>query len=157
MPAPAPAAARAAEAPPETLENTGEADIAALRSAAVAALAATKGQSSASEQLEEAAWTLNGTALEIQTTLSKTMLPVVINAEAERILKAVLRNSGAGQLQVMLLPGAPAANGGTRAKSPRPAAAGSAAELAEKHPLVQEAKRLFSAEISNVVDLRDKG
>ncbi len=31
-----------------------------------------------------------------------------------------------------------------------------AAELAEKHPMVQEAKRLFSAEISNVIDLRDK-
>jgi len=30
------------------------------------------------------------------------------------------------------------------------------AEMAEKHPMVQEARRLFSAEISNVIDLREK-
>ena len=36
------------------------------------------------------------------------------------------------------------------------ATAGSAAELAQKHPLVQQAMRLFSAEISNVIDLRGK-
>jgi hypothetical protein len=28
--------------------------------------------------------------------------------------------------------------------------------MAEKHPMVQEARRLFEAEISNVIDLRDK-
>ncbi len=141
---------------PETPATTASHDIAALQAAAVAALAATKGQSSASEQLEDATWTLNGNTVEIQTTLSKTMLPVVINTEADRILKTTLRNSGAAQLEVKLLPGAPAANGAAKPKTPRAAAAGSAAELAEKHPLVQEAKRLFSAEISNVIDLRDK-
>jgi hypothetical protein len=30
------------------------------------------------------------------------------------------------------------------------------AEMAEKHPMVQEARRLFSADISNVIDLREK-
>lgn len=131
-------------------------DIASLQTAVVSALVSTKGQSSASEQLEDARWSLNGNTLEIQTDLSKTLLPVVINAEADRLLKATLRTHGVGHLQVKLLPVTPASNSNGAAKKPRPAASGSAAELAERHPLVQEAKRLFAAEISNVVDLRGK-
>jgi hypothetical protein len=41
-------------------------------------------------------------------------------------------------------------------KATRVALSGSAAELANKHPLVQQAIELFSAEISNIIDLRDK-
>jgi DNA polymerase-3 subunit gamma/tau len=41
-------------------------------------------------------------------------------------------------------------------KPNRPAASGSAAELAERHPMVQEAKRIFATELSNVIDLRNK-
>jgi DNA polymerase-3 subunit gamma/tau len=81
------------------------------------------------------------------------MLPVVVNAEAERILKATLRDHNPA-LKLVLLPGAPAAS--VAPKKPRAALSGSAAELAEKHPIVQQAKRLFSAEISNIIDLRDK-
>ena len=99
---------------------------------------------------------MRGDVLEIQTTVSKTMLPVVINAEAERTLRATLRDLGPAGLGVKLLPGSPASNGNGSAPKTRSAASGSAAELAEKHPMVQEAKRLFSAEISNVVDLRGK-
>lgn len=128
-------------------------DAAPLQTAVVKALLNTKGQTSAAEQLEDAIWSLQGSTLEIQTTLSKRMLPVVINAEADRILKATLRDLGAGPLQVKLLPGE-ALSGNATPKKPRAAAAGSAAELAEKHPLVQEAKRLFAAELSNVIDLR---
>ena len=120
----------------------------------VAALSATKGQTSAAEQLEDASWRLNGDLIEIQTTLSKTMLPVIVNAEADRILKATLRGLGQIGLTVKLLPGTPASNSNGASRKSRPAASGSAAELAERHPLVQEAKRLFSAEISNVIDLR---
>ena len=130
--------------------------IAALQTAVVAALSATKGQTSAAEQLEEARWTRRDDVLEIQTTLSKTMLPVVVNVEADRILKATLRSLGHAGLTLKLLPGTPASNGNGTSRKSRPAASGSAAELAEKHPLVQEAKRLFSAEISNVIDLRGK-
>ena len=81
------------------------------------------------------------------------MLPVVVNADAERIIKTTLLGLSSSPLQLRLLPGAPASNG-AQPKKPRAAAAGSAAELAEKHPLVQEARRLFSADISNVIDLR---
>jgi DNA polymerase III subunit gamma/tau len=125
-----------------------------LQSGLVSALAAVKGQQSASEQIEESTLKLNGNTLEIHTTLSKTMLPVVLNADAEKIMKAALREANAGALTVKLLPGTPAANAAP--KKPRAAASGSVAEMAEKHPMVQEARRLFSAEISNVIDLREK-
>jgi DNA polymerase-3 subunit gamma/tau len=127
-------------------------DLESLQAAFVSALAAVKGQQSASEQLEESTFKLNGNTLEIHTTLSKTMLPVILNADAERTLKAALREANVGSLTLKLIPGAPAAVAGP--KKPRQAASGSVAELAEKHPMVQEARRLFSAEISNVIDLR---
>ena len=148
LPAPAdsPSSSNASTAP----------DLAALQASVVAALTATKGQTSAAEQLEDATWTLQGNIVEIQTTVSKTMLPIVINAEADRILKATLRDRATAGLTAKLLPGTPAANGNGAAKKTRPAASGSAAELAANHPRVQEAKRLFSAEISNVIDLRGK-
>jgi DNA polymerase-3 subunit gamma/tau len=129
-------------------------DLESLQSALVAALAAVKGQQSASEQIEEATLKLNDNTLEIHTTLSKTMLPVILNADAERTLKTAMRESNAGSIGLKLIPGVPPAVAGV--KKPRAAASGSAAELAEKHPMVQEARRLFSAEISNVIDLRDK-
>jgi DNA polymerase-3 subunit gamma/tau len=128
-------------------------DLELLQSALVSALAAVKGQQSASEQIEESTLKLNGTTLEIHTTLSKTMLPVVLNADAERTMKTVLRDQ-ASALTLKLIHGVPMASAGP--KKPRVAASGSVAEMAEKHPMVQEARRLFSAEISNVIDLREK-
>ncbi len=160
--APAPLASPAANVSPvpETSSKTAAAplsvqDAGALQTAVVRALLNTKGQTSAAEQLEDAIWTLSEGTLQIQTTLSKTMLPVLLNVEADRVIKATLREVHAAPLQVKLLPGA-STNGNGKASKPRVAAAGSAAELAEKHPLVQEAKRLFSAEVSNVIDLRGK-
>jgi DNA polymerase-3 subunit gamma/tau len=132
---------------------TATLDLPALQSAMVAALAAIKGQSSASEQIEESTFALNGDTLEIQTNLSKMMLPVGINADAEKVLAATLRTNNMGIAKLKLIPGVPAAIDAP--KKARVAASGSAAELAEKHPVVQEAKRLFAAEISNIIDLRD--
>jgi DNA polymerase-3 subunit gamma/tau len=130
-------------------------DLSTLQHALAAALAAVKGHQSASEQIEEATVTLEGDTLTIQTSLSKAMLPAVFNADADRILKAAVRSAYPTALKLNLLPGtAPAAS--AVPKRPRPAASGSAAELAERHPLVQQARQLFSAEISNVIDLRDK-
>jgi DNA polymerase III subunit gamma/tau len=129
-------------------------DLDSLHTALITALAAVKGQQSASEQIEESTLKLNGNTLEIHTTLSKTMLPVILNTDAERTMKAALREVYAGTLTLKLIPGAPVANAGP--KKARVAASGSVAEMAEKHPMVQEARRLFSAEISNVIDLREK-
>ncbi len=137
----------------ENITAPTDIDLPILQSAMVAALAAVKGQTSASEQLEDCTLAINGTTLEIQTTLSARMLPVGINAEAEKILLVTLR-AHTPLTKLKLLPGAPAA--ASAPKKPRAALAGSAAELAANHPIVQQAKQLFSAEISNIIDLRDK-
>ena len=81
------------------------------------------------------------------------MLPLLVNADAMNTIKSVLAKHNV-KLRLNLLPG----EAGTVAtpKPKRAAAAGSVNELAEKHPIVQQAKKLFSAEIRNVIDLRDK-
>ena len=122
-------------------------DIAALQHAAVEALTSAKGQQSAADAIDEAVWTSGGTTLRIQTAVSKTMLPVVINAEAEKIVRATLTGTG---LKLIILPGA--ASTAKKARTPR---AGSAQSKANAHPIVQEAQRLFNAEIRSVIDLRE--
>jgi DNA polymerase-3 subunit gamma/tau len=55
-------------------------------------------------------------------------------------------------LKLLLLPGAGAPAAG--AKKPRTASRpGSAQAKAEQHPLVQQARKLFDAEIQTVIDL----
>jgi DNA polymerase-3 subunit gamma/tau len=122
-----------------------------LQSAAIDALIAAKSQTSAADALADATWEIAGEDLNIQTELSKTMLRVVINPEAEKILRAALIQSGQGTLKLNLLPigDKPAAPKKTRA--PR---SGSAQAKALEHPIVQRAQSLFHAEIRNVIDLR---
>ena len=158
-PAPVPEAASGPQLVPAIASIPAEPEPAdlnldALHTALVSALAAVKGQQSASEQIEDSTLKLNGNTLEIHTTLSKTMLPVILNADAERTMKAALREANAGALILKLVPGV--APSSAAPKKARVAASGSVAEMAEKHPMVQEARRLFSAEISNVIDLREK-
>jgi DNA polymerase-3 subunit gamma/tau len=136
-----------------TITAPSDIDLSTLQSAMVAALAPVKNQQSASEQIEDSTLTLAGDTLQIQTNLSKTMLPLGINAEAEKLLLATLRAHNIGATKLRILPGAGIA--ASTPKKPRPALSGSAAELAANHPIVQQAKALFSAEISNIIDLRD--
>ena len=147
------AVATAHAGPQLVVVPTSTVDLAALQSAMVAALVAAKKQQSAADAIEDASFSLGSGSVVLQTTLSKTMLPAVINAEAERILKSVLAQH-APALKLQLLPGTTVAT--PAPKKPRAAVSGSAAELAEKHPVVQQAKRIFAADISNVVDLRNK-
>jgi DNA polymerase-3 subunit gamma/tau len=128
-------------------------DLEALQNAAVDALAATKGQQSASDKLADSTWTATADTLTIQTTVSAAMLPLLINADAQAIIKSVLAQHNI-KLRLNLLPGA--ANTTAAPKPKRAAKAGSVQDLAEKHPIVQQARKLFSAEIRNVIDLRDK-
>ncbi len=129
-------------------------DLYTLQSACVAAVSAIKGQGSAAHTLEEASFALAGDTLEIQTTVSQAMLPIAINPEAERAVKSALRELGAGRLHVKFT--ASRVKASTKPRAPRAAAAGSVEELAAKHPMVQQAQQLFAAEISNIIDLRDK-
>jgi DNA polymerase III subunit gamma/tau len=117
--------------------------------AVVEALAGAK-LGSAADAMADAAWTIAEGEARVQTELSKTMLPIVMNAEAEKIVRGALRD--AGILKLTLLAGAaiPAA-----AKKVRPARSGSAQAKAMEHPMVQQAQKLFDAEIQTVIDLRE--
>ena len=100
--------------------------------------------------MADAVWTIADGEARVQTELSKTMLPVVMNAQAEKIALAAVRAAGIRKLS--LLPGtvAPAAE-----KKPRAARAGSVHAKALEHPMVQQAQKLFEAEIQTVIDLRE--
>ena len=80
------------------------------------------------------------------------MLPLVVNAEAEKILRAALRAVGFDGVRVELLPGKPVQG---EAKRPPRARSGTAQAKAEQHPIVQQAQKLFHAEIRNVIDLTE--
>jgi DNA polymerase-3 subunit gamma/tau len=123
-----------------------------LQRVAVDALLAAKNQATPADALADAEWTVTDNEIRVQTELSKTMLPMVINAEAEKLTKAALRDAGAGALKLILLPGAKNA---ANAKKPRAAKSGSVQAKAMEHPIVQKAQTLFNAEIRNVIDLRD--
>ncbi len=107
------------------------------------------GQSSAADALGDAAWSIVDGDATVQTQLSKTMLPVVINQEAEKLVRNTLRARQVPRLTLL----AGAARASTGAKKPRAAKSGSAQAKAAEHPMVVEAQRLFDAEIQTVIDL----
>ena len=102
----------------------------------------------------EAAWSAADGHLLIKTHISKSVLGMLFTSAAEKITRDTLRGNGAGALKLSILPGEASAN--TAPKKARPARAGSAQARAMEHPMVQQAQRLFNAEVRNIVDLRDK-
>jgi DNA polymerase-3 subunit gamma/tau len=144
-----------AASPVEVVKSavTGSQDAGALQKAVVEALQSAVKQATAADAFDDAEWTIESGELRVQMQVSKAMLPMVVNPEAEKIARAALRESGAGALKLVLLPGSGATV--AAAKKSRAAKVGSAEDLAAKHPVVQEAQRLFNAEIRNVIDLRD--
>ena len=123
-----------------------------LQSAAVEALFATKGQTSAAEELAESICTIASGEFRVQTTRSKQILGTIFRPETEQIIRTALRAKNVTGLKLVLLPGTTASSAG--AKKPRAARAGSAEQKAKEHPTVQAAMKLFNAEISKVFDLR---
>jgi DNA polymerase-3 subunit gamma/tau len=138
---------------PVATAPAGEADgeAAAMQRLAVDALMEAKGQTTAADAIADAEWSIAGDTVTIQTEVSKIMLPTVVNAEAEKIVRTAVVSRTPG-LRVVVLPGAKKA--ASAAKKPRAATSGSAQAKALEHPIVQEAQRLFRAEIRNVIDLR---
>jgi len=122
-----------------------------LQRAAVDALSAVKNQDTAVDALADAKWVIVDQEVRVQTELSKTMLPMVINAEAEKIVRAAVRDAGAGTRKLVLLPGVKRTE---EKKAPAPRS-GSAQAKAMEHPVVQRAQTLFNAELRSVIDLRD--
>ena len=151
------AAALIAEPPPAVVEPASVpfpvavADASALQKQAVDALRNAK-QGSAADALEDSEWTLEGGELRVQTALSPTMLTITINADADKIVRGVVRGAG---LRLMLLAAAVSAKPEAE-KKPRAVRAGSAQSKAMEHPIVQQAQRLFDAEIQTVIDLSGK-
>jgi DNA polymerase-3 subunit gamma/tau len=140
----------AASVPPAQDESIAvDASSMAPQQAVVEALVVAK-LTSAADAMADAVWTIDDGEARVQTELSKTMLPVVMNAEAEKIVRGALRDVGI--LKLTMLPGAAAP---AAAKKARPARSGSAQAKAMEHPMVQQAQRLFNAEIQTVIDLRD--
>jgi DNA polymerase-3 subunit gamma/tau len=134
-------------APPTPITiNAGSAD---PQRAVVEALSAAK-QASAADAMADAVWTITDGEARVQTELSKTMLPVVMNAEAEKIARTALREAGISKLTLLTGTAAPAG-----AKKQRPARTGSIQAKALEHPMVQQAQKLFHAEVQTVIDLRE--
>ncbi|WP_433964782.1 hypothetical protein [Tunturiibacter gelidiferens] len=123
-----------------------------LQRVALDALSTAKNQATSADALADAEWTVTEREIQVQTELSKTMLSMVINAEAEKLIRAALRDAGVGELKLLLLPGV---KNSASAKKPRAAKSGSVQAKALEHPIVQRAQTLFNAEVRNVIDLRD--
>jgi DNA polymerase-3 subunit gamma/tau len=127
-------------------------DLDAASEAACSALEAQK-HTSAAHELADSTWAIAGKDLRIQTAQPASLLPMIFNAEAERIIKSALRANGLGTLKLVILPADPAAAPDKKARAPR---SGSVQARAAEHPLVQQAQKLFNAEIRTVMDLRPK-
>ncbi len=138
---------------PKVERNDSGLDLEALQNAVCDALAA-NGQQSMADQMSEATWSVDAGQLTVQTTVGKAVLGLLFTAAAEKISREALRANGGGALKLTLLPGsATSAAAPKKARAPR---TGSAQARAMEHPMVQQAQRLFHAEVRNVVDLRDK-
>jgi DNA polymerase III subunit gamma/tau len=122
-----------------------------LQQVAVEALAALSNQNTAAEALEDSTWVVEAGEVRVQTGVSKAMLGMVVNPEAEKVVRAALRMAGAGSLKLVLLPGTATAV----EKKQRAPKTGSVQAKALEHPIVQQAQRLFEAEIRTVIDLRE--
>ena len=148
------AEASPAIAPPAPVPSPAAvaADAAALQRQTVDALRAAK-QTSAAEVMEDSEWSLVDGVVRVQTSLSPTMLPITMNAGAEKIARGVIRSAGGAKLT--LLAGA-ATQTPSAPKKPRESKPGSATAKAMEHPMVQQAQRLFDAEIQTVIDLTGK-
>jgi DNA polymerase III subunit gamma/tau len=151
--APIPATAPTPIKQPEPIALAAAAEPAAspvdAQQAVVDALGAAK-QNSAADHMADAVWTVANGEATVQTELSPKMLPVVMNAEAEKITRTALRS--AGILRLTLLPGAATPAAEKKTRTPR---SGSVQAKALEHPMVQQAQKLFHAEIQTVIDLRD--
>jgi len=137
----------------EHSQNTASHSAEELQEIVVRALSELRGQGSAADAISGAEWTVGTDTIRIQTTLSPTMLPIVVNMAAERMVRTVLCEAGGGKMRVELLPGK--ARAGDEVKRPPRASSGSAQAKAEQHPIVQQAQKLFHADIRNVIDLTE--
>jgi len=142
-----------AKAPEPTPASS--ADVEAIRTAVVAALAA-GGHNSAALLLGAGEWKLEGATLRIAVPgITKKMLELTVSAAAEKIIRQELQRMGA-PARFMVTRGESSSVTAETAAGTVVMAAGSVQEAALKHPLVKKAQEIFNAEVRSVVDLRQK-
>ncbi len=134
------------------VERSGVPSAENLQKTAIAALISVKSQETAADTMADAEWMVAEGELRVQTEVSKTMLPMVINPEAEKLIRNALRDAGAGALKLVLLPGEKKAGAEKKARALK---GGSVQARALEHPMVQRAQTLFNAEVRSVIDLRE--
>jgi DNA polymerase III subunit gamma/tau len=128
-------------------------DLDRIRDAVCAALNR-EGHETAANLLHQGAWTLQGNAIQVELAVRKTMLSLMVNADAEAIARKAMRALGATQ-KIAFLPGENG-NGQSTAAPSAPPVSGSAQSAALENPLVRKTQELFHAEIRSVLDLRDR-
>jgi DNA polymerase-3 subunit gamma/tau len=128
-------------------------DLDGMRNAACDALAAA-GHATAATLIGAGTWTETPEAIVVEVAAKKVMLGLTMNADADKIARAAMRPFAGQPLRAVQW--VPSENGSRQKTAARPAPIGSVQAAALDNPLVQQAKQLFSAEVRNVVDLRDK-
>ncbi|HEX4039420.1 MAG TPA: DNA polymerase III subunit gamma/tau [Acidobacteriaceae bacterium] len=127
-------------------------DLDRIREAICAALLR-EGHETAANLIHQGQWTQQGGAIQVELAVRKTMLSLMVNAEAETLARKAMRALGTTQ-KIAFLPGENGSASSTSA--PAPPISGSAQSAALDNPLVRRAQELFHAEIRSVLDLRDK-
>lgn len=116
------------------------------------------GHQTAASLLEAGIWQWNGKEMQVQTALSKVMLDMTYNAEAQRIARESFRRRVPAGYNLNV---APEARGSANTANPNasempPKSVSQRAPQTMDHPLVQHAQELFHAEIRSVVNLREE-
>ncbi len=140
---------------PESVEEArvaGAPSLDALRDQITAALDE-QGHTTAASLLSDGRWRVDEDgAIQVEVGVKKTMLGLMMNGEAWKIVREALRQAGASQkMTVVPGEGIEPANGPARPKS-----RDSIEAVALGNPLVRQAQELFHAEVRSVLDLREK-
>jgi DNA polymerase-3 subunit gamma/tau len=138
--------------PAADLNTSAEIDLDRIRDTISAALDSA-GHNTAAVLLANGKWRENGSGIEVEVGLGKTMLGLTMNAEAEKISREALRSIGVRQ-KLSFKPGEGASK--QESGAPKRPAGGSIQAAALDHPLVKQAQELFQAEVRSVLDLRQK-
>ncbi len=131
---------------------------AAILRAAICSDMANGGHQTAASLLEAGIWQWNGKEMQVQTAISKVMLDMTYNAEAQRIARESFRRRTPAGYNLNV---APEARGSANTANPNaserpPKSVSQRAPQTMDHPLVQHAQELFHAEIRSVVNLREE-
>jgi DNA polymerase-3 subunit gamma/tau len=155
-PEPLPVMPEPPEAAPEAekVVPAPAADLSHIRDRVTAALDG-QGHNTAASLLAAGRWKLDPDgAIQVEVGVKKTMLGLTMNGEAWKIVREALLEAG-GTQKMTVVPGE--AGNEPAGATPRTVARDSIEAVALGHPMVQQAKELFHAEVRSVLDLREKG